>query len=243
MPARGSENDLMAANRTGPAACRLFGLSIVLAVLIASVPLHADRNLNCGAYATKAVEQQKWNQFLGCGLRGGAWSTDFNAHVGWCNLPNVRMADITREDNVRESALDQCRRRFRAAQAEASAAAQQDRTLDILCGQYAIDARTQNQENQSFKCDLRGGRWSNDVNGHRAWCMRAGWGAAQEERAARNAQLNECKTKSGRCTRSSDCGAYLCNEATGLCFTSCKTTGDHCAPERYCDTDSRCKKF
>lgn len=236
-----SRDDLMVAIRAGFGTCRLFGLSIALTVLIAASSLHADPSLNCGAYATKAVEQQKWNQFLACGLRGGAWSTDFNGHVRWCNLANVRMADLTREDNRREAAVQECRERFRAAQAAATG--QQERTRDILCGQYGIDARTQNQENHEFKCGLQGGRWSNDVNGHRAWCMRAGWDAAQAERAARNTELNACKAKAGRCTRESDCGAYLCNEESGLCYTSCKTTQDHCAPDRYCDTDSRCKRF
>lgn len=49
----------------------------------------ADANLNCSAYATKAVEQQKQNTMLGCNFTGPGWQR--------CRLPNVQMADLVKE--------------------------------------------------------------------------------------------------------------------------------------------------
>jgi len=40
----------------------------------------SDQILNCDAYAAKAVEQQRRNLSMACGLAGGAWSADHAGH-------------------------------------------------------------------------------------------------------------------------------------------------------------------
>ncbi len=65
-------------------------------------------------------------------------------------------------------------------------------TLADACSQYATLAVEQNSLNQSGHCRLAGARWSNDANGHRAWCMAAGPSAAISETKARETALNAC---------------------------------------------------
>jgi hypothetical protein len=68
----------------------------------------ADSNLNCAAYATKAVEQQKQNMMLGCNFTGPGWHDNYDVHFQWCLLPNVQMADLVKEDEARDGAIQQC---------------------------------------------------------------------------------------------------------------------------------------
>jgi hypothetical protein len=150
------------------------------AVLIGSVVFstgRADQNLNCDAYAASAVEQQQRNGSMACLLTGTGWSADFDAHRAWCLLPEVRMADLTREQNARESALQECIQR------------------DITCGQYAIQAREHNQLNIGLGCGFSGELWSNDVNAHRAWCMKANPATVRAQTTTRSFRLQECRAK------------------------------------------------
>ena len=202
-------------------------------------PAQADTTLNCQAYAQKAVKQQQQNEILHCGFSGGGWSKDFQAHFNWCQLPQVNMSHLTSEDNSRTDALKQCQQSSQFEYKPGKFTVQPDKTLDILCGQYALDSRMQNQENHEFNCGFQGGHWSDDVNGHRAWCLQAGWDAALQERSARNSQLNGCKSR-GRCTAESDCGSYACNLETGLCFSSCNSHA-HCAKGFACSGTDRCE--
>ena len=233
--------------------CSLTALVLVAALGTMPERLMADSTLNCGAYATKAVEQERQNQLLGCGFpsdhMGVGWSMDFNAHLQWCQQPNIKMENLTAHDRVREAAIQDCAQGREPAENELKievlpptiilptpGPAPDTATLDILCGRYALDARRQNEENGRFDCGVTGGRWSADVSGHRNWCMTAGIGAADEETRIRNAMLNDCK-RGGMCRPDSDCGPYLCNTDTGACFNSCLTTMDHCAQDFVCDRE------
>jgi hypothetical protein len=135
----------------------------------------ADQNLNCDAYAAKAVQQQKENQSLGCGFSGGAWSTDYQGHRNWCVGPTVKMANLTKVDNSRTGALAACRQK------------------DAACARYATLAREQNQLGKS--CRLSGGAWHDDVLRHRRWCMTATALQADTETAGRNSALAKCTAR------------------------------------------------
>lgn len=169
-------------------------------MMLASPALAAPEH-NCAAYATKAVEQQKQNQQLGCGFTVGGWSLDYNAHLLWCQRPDVDITMISQGDAIREQAIADCYATKQAsekkdAMRDAAKAMQEQaaKEKDVACGQYAIDARDQNQQNISLNCGFTGGVWSDDVNGHRNWCMRDGVDAANAEDKKRQAMLAECKT-------------------------------------------------
>jgi hypothetical protein len=40
---------------------------------------------NCPTYGKLALQQQKKNEALKCGFSGPDWSSDFKAHIAWCN--------------------------------------------------------------------------------------------------------------------------------------------------------------
>jgi hypothetical protein len=65
-------------------------------LVLLSAAAWADDNLNCDAYAAKAVEQQQENRTIGCGFAGPAWSTDGQGHRNWCWLPQVQMVDLVK---------------------------------------------------------------------------------------------------------------------------------------------------
>jgi hypothetical protein len=78
-------------------------IGIFLATPTLAAPEH-----NCAAYATKAVEQQKQNQQLGCGFTDIGWSLDYNAHFLWCQRPDVNISMISEGDAIREKAIADC---------------------------------------------------------------------------------------------------------------------------------------
>lgn len=62
----------------------------------------------CETYASAAMNQVQENTRLACGLAGGNWSTDRNAHLQWC-LQNP--ANFNAEWEFRQRELDQCKSR------------------------------------------------------------------------------------------------------------------------------------
>ncbi|NOX81786.1 MAG: hypothetical protein GXP06_02120, partial [Alphaproteobacteria bacterium] len=144
----------------------IIALPFALAIYIA--PVSAEE-LNCSAYATKAVAQNQQNQDMGCGFEGGAWLSDFDAHFNWCRTTN--MAGLTTEDNARAAALKSCvvdqKDAEKAAEAERAAAeaervaaeAAQRQKIDS-CQSYARSAVEQQAINASRQCGFSGGGWS-----------------------------------------------------------------------------------
>ena len=59
----------------------LMSAAMALAVLS---PASAHAQANCEWYAKTALKQQQDNEQLKCGFKGDAWSTDYKAHVAWC---------------------------------------------------------------------------------------------------------------------------------------------------------------
>lgn len=151
------------------------GAAILAALTVAAGAARADSSLDCDAYATKAIAQQKENQSLRCGFVGHAWTADVQAHRSWCQLPEVHMANLVLEDNARTEALLACQQQTAA------------------CDQYAALAHEQNQAAEG--CGFSGARWHDDVDQHRAWCMTAAPAAVLAEAVARNKAILDCDTR------------------------------------------------
>ena len=122
-------------------------------VVLCARDQNACKEKNCDAYAAKAVGQQMLNEATVCGLSGSRWSRDFAGHKNWCQSANVAAINLVQEDSAREAALQSCRRR------------------DAVCGGYAALASEQNTINNRLKCGYSGNRWSNDIPGHKRWCL------------------------------------------------------------------------
>lgn len=137
----------------------------------------ADQNLNCDAYAASAVEQQQRNLSMACLLSGTGWSANAKAHRAWCLLPGVHMADLTREQKAREASLQECVQR------------------DIACGQYAIQAREQDRLNIELGCGFTGEHWSDNINAHRAWCMKTAPRIFKSMAYSWSNQLQQCRAE------------------------------------------------
>jgi hypothetical protein len=154
--------------------------TVIVNGLLASQPSLADQNLNCGAYAATAVEQQNQNAALGCGLKGGAWHADFQRHFNWCVQPNVKMANLTKEDNYRKDALAQCSARRSA------------------CEKYASSAVAAQGVNQQMSCGYSGGGWHSDYQRHFGWCIVAQAGAPDQVAVVRKLHLEQCAKNKAR---------------------------------------------
>lgn len=168
-------------------------LYLVFAAPILAHSAQADANLNCSAYAGFAVSQQEQNIAQNCGFSGGGWSADFNAHFQWCQLDNVKMVNLTTEDNARKAALQQCAQAPLIRQAE--------------CQGYAANAVLDSRLSFQAVCGLTGGRWSEDYAGHFDWCLTVDLTTSTFEAAARNNQLAGCLTAK-QTAKETGCRAY-----------------------------------
>lgn len=138
----------------------------------------ADSNLNCDAYAGAAVAENQQNIAQNCGFTGPGWQSDFNAHRAWCLSPAVHMADLTTEDQARQTALAQC--------ANKAAADQQ------ACTSYAELAVWAAQQSIANNCGFSGSGWQQDFGAHFSWCLGAAQAARDVEANARKNQLIGC---------------------------------------------------
>ncbi len=180
-----------------------WALGVALAAGLGAPPsAKADANLNCHAYASNAVKQQNQNLANACGLAGIGWSGNYQAHFAWCRLPNVNITHVSRADRHRKTALAKCYRSKRRlnlkAKRKLNVGKAKDRLKkhqakrDTFCGVYATEARQQYQDAVAKKCGFSGGRWSANVNTHRAWCLKVSEAAAKAESAHRVAALQGC---------------------------------------------------
>lgn len=171
-----------------------------LAGLFVASPGLADQNLNCNQYASQAVTQHKKNIVEKCGFHGAGWSANYKEHLDWCQLDIVKMEHLTYSDSARTTALKQCAAKNAAQKTELKPGPKFEPVVtprvDARCGQYALNARQQNQENHVNNCGFTGGDWSDDVNGHRAWCIKTKSTAVDLAHItqARVRQLTKCKT-------------------------------------------------
>ncbi|MHA1538816.1 MAG: hypothetical protein ACTSUD_14790 [Alphaproteobacteria bacterium] len=66
-----------------------------------------------------------------------------------------------------------------------------------FCNRYARSAVSQNQQNNRWRCNYRGGRWQSNYRNHYNWCVRAPRNTAGYEQRQRAIALNRCRARSG----------------------------------------------
>jgi len=115
------------------------------------------------------MNQVQENNNLSCGLSGGNWSPDRNAHRNWCLQNDV--SKINAEWEFRENELKGCR-----------------------CNTYAAAAMRQVAENAQLGCGLSGGNWIADPGAHRNWCLQNP-GKFNAEWEFRQNEINVCKAR------------------------------------------------
>lgn len=156
------------------AALALALLVVAFGPMLSSAPAQAADRAFCRAYTNRAVNQIRRNANRGCGFRGGRWSNDRRAHFGWCRRASRGLADW--ETRVRRFSLREiCRRGGQPA-----------------CRNYAQGAVRSQRQNLSRRCGLRGGRWSDDYQGHYTWCRGANTHTRQREVNERIRGLRRC---------------------------------------------------
>ncbi len=131
---------------------------------------------NCAAYASAAVAQNDHNIAAGCGLTGGRWQSNYDAHFTWCQQPNVGIQALSGEDHARKVALQQCGEKT------------------AFCNSYASEAVTAQLESMKFQCNFGGSGWQANHGAHFSWCMTVQQSSAATETANRAAALSQCKT-------------------------------------------------
>jgi hypothetical protein len=66
----------------------------------------AEAGLNCRAYARQSVQQARAARRLDCGYRGARWTTNFRAHLRWCQ--QVSPGESAAELRLRDDFLYRC---------------------------------------------------------------------------------------------------------------------------------------
>lgn len=72
---------------------------------------------------------------------------------------------------------------------------------NLNCDAYAAAAVAHQQQNRQLGCGYKGGAWSADFKGHRAWCLQANVKMANltEEDSGRGGAIGICRAKSNAC--------------------------------------------
>lgn len=82
------------------------GLRGCVSVLVFGLTAGAAQAQDCSWYARKALEQQKRNAELKCGLQGPEWTRDLAAHLAWCK--GVAPLDWQKQAQLRDQLLTKC---------------------------------------------------------------------------------------------------------------------------------------
>ena len=145
------------------------------------------KQVDCQAYADKAVALTDEAQKLGCGFTPPVWSKDGPMHFNWCMQGN-NFAGAAPANVQRAADLQAC-----AAQKGAQPAANL-----AVCAIYAAEATASATEADQLGCGFGGGRWSTDYGGHFAWCMAGANPVVMvAETASRASQLAGCIAAKG----------------------------------------------
>lgn len=150
---------------------------VLLALPLATLPgaAKAASPDECNAYADAAMQQVQQNATLKCGLQGGNWATDRDAHYNWCL--GAEPDKVRSEQQWRENELRTCN-----------------------CNAYADAAMQQVQANADLKCGLQGGNWAPTRDAHLSWCLQTianNPGKVASELQWRKDEIEKCKAQGG----------------------------------------------
>jgi hypothetical protein len=162
-----------------------FQVVLTAGIIFSAVAAHAAPPAFCRSYARGAVEAYEESRSNGCGLFGGRWQANIDAHYDWC-LGTPAEA-VEQEDEYRSRELRACRRSLPEPPPVI------DQVRRSACRNYARVAVRQNEAQELLRCNFRGGRWqSNEIN-HFNWCVTVDRAAAEEHNANRDRDLRQCK--------------------------------------------------
>lgn len=207
-------------------------LSAVIAAGLSALWTGEAAAQGCRNYAQTAVDQHAENLSLNCGFQGARWNGDFQRHRNWCRTvgDNAR----TRETDVREQRLQQCR---------VARAPQQPAGRGGQCARYAQVAVNQQAENLRLNCGFQGPRWQSNFVRHRSWCRTVNRAAADSETDVRTRELEQCRIAQqqpapgrGRCGRYADNAVeqYRESVALGCGFSNHRWNDNRRAHRNWC---------
>ena len=153
----------------------LYGVSFIVSTTAFVNISEAAPQHNCAAYAAAAVAQNEQNKAVGCGLTGGRWQSDYDAHFTWCQQQNVGIQDLSSEDHARKVELQACSAKT------------------AFCESYAKGAVGAQIENMQYQCKFGGGRWQLNHSAHFKWCMGVQQTSTVAENEERANALLKCK--------------------------------------------------
>jgi len=116
----------------------------------------ANPELSCDVYADEAMKEINQANALGCGFSGGAWVADYQAHFNWCASAGVTIMDVSREDQARIAAIQQCK---------------STKPDPAECDVFAANMVALAKDNQSLGCGFTDSRFDDNYQGHLNWCL------------------------------------------------------------------------
>jgi hypothetical protein len=141
--------------------------------------------VSCDRYADRTITQARMARALRCpGINGGRWTTDRQAHIGWCESISNNNDTLASEDEARMRVIDQCR----ANHVDVSGQEKQQ-----SCAEYADNAVQQMSRFKQWCGQPEGGRWTSDRQAHINWCVDNDLGASASEREQREQELASCE--------------------------------------------------
>lgn len=165
----------------------LFVGAVTLAAMASGMTSASAQNRAeaCGDYAREASEQAIQADRNRCGFAGPRWNAERGAHFGWCMLVGPRQAQD--ENRAREDDLRRCSSDRRGGGGGGNREGKR-----ASCDTYSSIAAIQADANDKYRCNYRGGEWSNDKRGHFEWCMRNKREFTLDEMRYRSQELQKC---------------------------------------------------
>jgi hypothetical protein len=154
-------------------------------LILALGAAHAAPPSFCRSYARTAVAQFDESRANGCGLFGGRWQANLDAHFNWCLGSPIDVVEA--EDDFRARELRACRRNLPPEPETFEEARGPD------CRNYAQIAAQQNEAQELLRCGFRGGRWQSNRINHYNWCVTQTKGTTDKHNADRDRDVRACK--------------------------------------------------
>jgi hypothetical protein len=171
-------------------------------------PAAADSQIGdiCTRRAKDAVGQNRINQELGCGFKGGQWSGDFQSHFKRCQKIGAR--EEMRNYKKRLNELNACRDRNKAQAPKSTNPApgntgygtrekkpSANQSMRDYCQRYASAAVKAQKDNKRLKCGYWGPAWHTRLSHHFHWCLDQSRTKSTRHTQKRDFELLACRKK------------------------------------------------